>query len=236
MSLSDPLSKRGKPSQQVIETQKANLIRAIALDDNATVLNIIRDKFIGPNAEIPQRFESGVVFVLTPLYEAAKLNRPEICELLLQSKAEPYAHPVYNLFPLHCACNEGHVLVVEVFTRHLTTEQLNYRNTNGDSPLHIAALRGHLDCVKTLLSKGANPCITNSNEKTAAQEAEKNQHYQIVEYINSYIKDHPSKKYIRGLFIKLLLPCALEYNCVGQPGILCSRGFLRDFCLFVILV
>ena len=200
MSRSDPLSKRGKPSEQVIETQKANLIRAIALDDNATVLNIIRDKFIGPNAAIPQRFESGVVFTLTPLYEAAKLNRPEICELLLQSKAEPYAHPVYNLFPLHCACNEGHVLVVEVFTRHLTTEQLNYRNTNGDTPMHIAALRGHLDCVKTLLSKGANPCIANCNEKTAAQEAEKNQHYQIVEYINSFIKDHQGKKFTWALY------------------------------------
>ena len=200
MSRSDPLSKRGKPPQKVIETQKANLIRAIAIDDNATVLNIIRDKFIGPNAEIPQRFESGVVFTLTPLYEAAKLNRPEICELLLQSKAEPYAHPVYNLYPLHCACNEGHVLVVEVFTRHLTTEQLNYKNTNGDTPMHIAALRGHLDCVKTLLLKGANPCIINISGKTAAHEAEKNQHYQVVEYINSFFKDHQSKTFTWAVY------------------------------------
>lgn len=190
MSHSDPLSKRGKPSPKDIETQKANLIRAIALDDNATVLNIIRDKFIGPNAEIPQRFESGVTFTLTPLYEAAKLNRPEICELLLQSKAEPFAHPVYNLYPLHCACNEGHVQVVEVFTRHLTTDKLNYRNTNGDTPLHIAALRGHLDCVKVLLTKGADPCIANSSGKTSAQEAEKNQHYDLVEYINSFVKEN----------------------------------------------
>lgn len=204
MSRSDPLSKRGKPSSQDLEAQKANLIRAIALDDNATVLNIIRDKFIGPNAEIPQRFESGVVFVLTPLYEAAKLNRPEICQLLLQSKADPFAHPVYNLYPLHCACNEGHVLVVEVFTRHLTTEQLNFKNTNGDTPLHIAALRGHLDCVKTLLTKGADPCIANFNGKTAAQEAEKNQHYQLVEYINSFIKENQCKCVTWDLFIKLL--------------------------------
>lgn len=195
MSRSDPLSKRGKPSPQDIEAQKANLIRAIALDDNATVLNIIRDKFIGPNAEIPQRFESGVFFVLTPLYEAAKLNRPEICQLLLQSKADPFAHPVYNLYPLHCACNEGHVLVVEIFTRHLTTAQLNFKNTNGDTPLHIAALRGHMDCVKALLSKGADPCIANSNGKTAAQEAEKNQHYQLVEYINSFIKENQSENF-----------------------------------------
>lgn len=195
MSRSDPLSKRGKPSQQDLETQKANLIRAIALDDNATVLSIIRDKFIGPNAEIPQRFESGVIFVLTPLYEAAKLNRPEICQLLLQSKAEPFAHPVYNLYPLHCACNEGHVQVVEVFTRHLTKEQLNFRNNNGDTPLHIAALRGHLDCVKTLLTQGADPCIANGNGKTAAQEAEKNQHYPLVEYINSFIKESQCEKF-----------------------------------------
>jgi len=204
MSRSDPLSKRGKPSRQDIETQKATLIRAIALDDNATVLNIIRDKFIGPNAEIPQRFESGVVFILTPLYEAAKLNRPEICELLLQSKADPFAHPVYNLFPLHCACNEGHVHVVEVFTRHLPTDKLNFSNTNGDTPLHIAALRGHLDCVKTLLARGADPCIANCNGKTAAQEAEKNQHYSLVEYINSFIKENQSKNVTWVLIIKLL--------------------------------
>jgi len=44
---------------------------------------------------------------MTPLYKAAKLNQPEICLLLLQSQAEPFAHPVYNLFPLHCASNEG---------------------------------------------------------------------------------------------------------------------------------
>lgn len=195
MSCSDPLSKRTKPSAQDIEAQKANLMRAIALDDNATVLTIIRDKYIGPNAEVPQTFESNVVFTLTPLYEAAKLNRPEICELLLQSKARPFAHPVYNLYPLHCACNEGHQLVVEVFTRHLTTEQLNYKNTNGDTPLHIAALRGHLDCVKSLLEKGADPCIVNSSGKTAAQEAEKNQHYQLVEYINSFIKETQSENF-----------------------------------------
>lgn len=212
MSRSDPLSKRGKPSSQDIEAQKANLICAIALDDNATVLNIIRDKYIGPNAEIPQRFESGVVFILTPLYEAAKLNRPEICELLLQSKAEPYAHPVYNLYPLHCACNEGHVLVVEVFTRHLTTDQLNYKNTNGDTPLHIAALRGHLNCVKTLLSKGADPCISNVNGKTAAQEAEKNQHYQLVEYINSFIKENQSKTCMGSLYRITLLITAMCFS------------------------
>lgn len=49
---------------------------------------------------------------------------------------------------------------------------LNYKNRSGNTPLHWAAVNGHLSCVKVLMDAGADPTITNAAGHDALFEAD----------------------------------------------------------------
>lgn len=60
---------------------------------------------------------------------------------------------------------------------------LNTRNAAGNTPLHWAALNGHLECVKVLVDAGADPTITNNAGHDAVYEAELNDKREVVEWV-----------------------------------------------------
>ena len=55
---------------------------------------------------------------------------------------------------LHIAVNEGHLNIAEVVLEN--NADVDARTKNQRTALHLAAMRGRIEFVKLLLSKGAN--------------------------------------------------------------------------------
>ncbi|KAI4251171.1 MAG: hypothetical protein L6R42_008482 [Xanthoria sp. 1 TBL-2021] len=60
---------------------------------------------------------------------------------------------------------------------------INLPNTSGNTPLHWAALNGHLDAVKILVCAGADPAIRNIAGHDAVYEAERSGKQEVVEWL-----------------------------------------------------
>ncbi|KAL8801793.1 MAG: hypothetical protein Q9200_006817 [Gallowayella weberi] len=60
---------------------------------------------------------------------------------------------------------------------------LNLPNFSGNTPLHWAALNGHLDAVKILIGAGADPAIRNNAGHDAVYEAERSGKKEVVEWL-----------------------------------------------------
>ena len=88
-------------------------------------------------------------------------------------------------YPLHCACENGHLGVV----KYLITERKcspECGNDIGCTPLHAVASNGHLAVVKYLISEiGCNPQIADINDFTPLHVACINGHLDIAKYLIS---------------------------------------------------
>lgn len=60
---------------------------------------------------------------------------------------------------------------------------LNLRNTAGNTPLHWAAINGHLEVVKTVVEAGADVTILNAAGQDACYAAELHGKEKIVEWL-----------------------------------------------------
>jgi hypothetical protein len=60
---------------------------------------------------------------------------------------------------------------------------VNSQNKSGNTPLHWAALNGHLQAITLLLNQGADPSILNAAGHDALFEAELNERQQAVEVL-----------------------------------------------------
>ena len=61
-------------------------------------------------------------------------------------------------------------------------------NTNGNGPLHYAAMKGHIEMAKLLLNNGASKHLKNSDDKSPEQVAIDNNHEDIGKLINELLQ------------------------------------------------
>ncbi len=64
-----------------------------------------------------------------------------------------------------------------------STISLNLQNASGNTPLHWAALNGHLEAVKALVGAGADVTVINSAGHDAVYEAEMNEKNEVAEWL-----------------------------------------------------
>ena len=70
---------------------------------------------------------------------------------------------------------------------HSNAKILN-EDKDGESPLIFASEEGHLDVVKYLVSKGADPNKQDARGYTPIDFAAANGHHDVVEYLFEYLK------------------------------------------------
>ena len=121
------------------------------------------------NVEVEFVFDDGKKYNVTPLLWAVRYRKPKLCKYLLDHGARPFNNLVFEHFPLHEACSRGFSDVLQVFID--SKIDLNRPTPDGDTPLHIASMRGHVACVHLLLSGGADASVSNKAGRTAVQEA-----------------------------------------------------------------
>lgn len=61
------------------------------------------------------------------------------------------------------ACMYGRVKNVELLLSNDKYSNIKCKNKEGNSPLHLAAMYGHLDCVKLLIEKGLKIALPGNN-------------------------------------------------------------------------
>ena len=68
-----------------------------------------------------------------------------------------------GMSPLHLACQEGHVAIVELLIRKLSAD-VDLQNYLGETPLHLACREGHKGCIERLLLAQAKTKIRNKQQ------------------------------------------------------------------------
>lgn len=165
------------------------LLSAIRDGDISTVDRYLTSAQYSVNSDIPYRSEDGKHYILSPLYWAVKYGHRDMCRYLLRKGADPWAHMVYEYYPLHEACNRGCAGILQEFIS--AGIGLDRTNSDQDTPLHIACMRGHIECVKLLLSAGADQKIRNIRGQTPLEAARFNGHADLCKLFEVFDKGEP---------------------------------------------
>ena len=109
----------------------------------------------------------------------------DLPELISLQRAYPdinFLSPTSTTPPLFHAAANNHAHVVRFIVSQSNTT-INALNDQKNTPLHWAALNGHIDTVQILLENGADGRLINSFGKSASTLAEEHGHMDVVNLI-----------------------------------------------------
>lgn len=98
-----------------------------------------------------------------PLHYAIKFKRPEIVDMLIKYKSNPYTMDTDGYNALHLAVKSGVFEIVKSVVSVMSN--LDTKTLHGDTSLHIAINYQYTSIVTFLLTEGASPNIVDSDNE-----------------------------------------------------------------------
>jgi ankyrin repeat protein len=136
----------------------------------------------------------------TALHSAARLRGAEIGKLLLEAGAKVNALERSGEAPLFYAANAGSVEMA----RELIAHGADVNSTEAYyTPLAAATLRGHLDVVKLLLAKGADPNLSGRGDRQTP----------VLVAVNPV-----SRRAVHDEILRVLIEAKADVNAVNKEG------------------
>jgi ankyrin repeat protein len=83
---------------------------------------------------------------------------------------------------LHFAANENKIDIVQFLLSHPEIE-IDATSTIGRTPLHLASIRGHMNIVRTLVTKGANKNAKDFDESSPLHHASEFGHFEVIIFL-----------------------------------------------------
>jgi len=138
------LSKKANPN--LCSTNSSPVHEAVRMHNQA-----ILDVLLGAGGKI----ELTTDFGKTPLHMAIQEEQEALIDFLISKKADVKAKNDGKVGCVHFAAACTNVKIMEKFLAMKDTN-INERNGNGKTALHIAAEKNNIDMIKLLLNKGAD--------------------------------------------------------------------------------
>ena len=124
--------------------------------------DILRTLIDAPDVNLNLRTETGH----TPLHAAANNGRAASARLLIDAGANINISDKYQQTALHLAAYFGYDDIVDALIKRPDVN-LNVRNKDGNTPLHIAADNGRAASARLLIDAGADINISDHKQRTA---------------------------------------------------------------------
>ena len=125
----------------------------------------------------------------TPLHAACLFGDPYIVEQLLRKDADCLLKNIENVTPLHIACQEGYIEIVNLIMRlrfNQRKELLNAYDLEFNFPLHLACESGEVEIVKVLFLNQADPNVIKIHDITPLHIAAKEGFTNVAEVLLQY--------------------------------------------------
>jgi len=127
----------------------------------------------------------------TPLILAAVNGHAKACEALLKAGADTSITDCHDQNALHLAAIFGqHGVITTLLAAH--KQLLNAKNSSGNTPLILAAFKGHPKACEALLKAGADPSIVKNKEGQNAfdyaRQSTSSSKDEVIKLLSSYKK------------------------------------------------
>jgi ankyrin repeat protein len=116
----------------------------------------------------------------TPLHIAVSKGYLDMCQMLLDHKADVRAHDNSGNTPLHLAASKDHLEIARILLKY--NAEVNSRNEDGSTPLLMASSNGNIEISRLLLSHNADVFVHDDEGNTPLHLAAIGGHLEVARY------------------------------------------------------